>query len=96
MEGGTREWEAHSVRHKNTSHDICRGSSLFPAHAILQTTGVMNHDKDSATQPENQNDQPMKRRPNNHAGVAQRPRVGPMANEDQMTNDDPRTMSRAQ
>ena len=54
MEGGTREWEAHSVRHKNTSHDICRGSSPFPAHAILQITGVMNHDKDSATQPENQ------------------------------------------
>jgi len=35
MEGGTREWEAHLVRHKKTSHDICCGSSPFPAHAIL-------------------------------------------------------------
>ena len=48
--GETQETGGPLGASQNTSHDIFRGSSPFsPAHAILQTTGVTNHDKGYTT-----------------------------------------------
>jgi len=55
----------------------------------------MNHNKDSPLSLKISNDQQMKQKPNEHVGVVQQLQVGPMANRDQMANDDLRTMSRA-